>query len=74
MHENFRTVIDALRTPAEGAARAKEWRVHADGNIGVVTRLTAGDHGARIWNTAIWKKRDGNWRRVFSQETAAQQP
>jgi len=62
------------RTSQDGAARAKEWRVYADGTTGVVTRLTAGDHGARIWNTAVWSKRDGHWRRVFSQETTAAQP
>lgn len=62
------------RTSEQGAARAKEWRVYADGSTGVVTRLTAGDHGARIWHTAVWSKRDGSWRRVFSQETAAPRP
>jgi hypothetical protein len=62
------------RTPQQGAPRATEWRVYADGSTGVVTRLTAGDHGPRIWNTAVWSKRDGSWRRVFSQETAAQPP
>lgn len=62
------------RTAQEGAARAKEWRVHGDGSTGVVTRLTAGDHGARVWNTAVWVKRAGTWRRVFSQETLTTQP
>jgi uncharacterized protein DUF4440 len=59
------------RSAQDGVDRQKEWQVHVYGNTGIVTRLTAGDHGSRIWNTAVWIKRDGAWQRVFSQETAA---
>jgi Domain of unknown function (DUF4440) len=62
------------RTAQDAADRQKEWRVQVHGNTGIVTRMTAGDHGSRIWNTAVWVKRDGAWLRVFSQETTAPPP
>ena len=58
-------------TPEQLRERQKEWRVRVFGNVGVVTRLTAGDHGSRSWITAIWVKRDGGWLRVFGQGTTA---
>ena len=59
------------RTMEDAADRQKAWRVQVSGTLGVVTRLTAGDHGSRMWNTAVWTKRDGVWLRVFSQGTTA---
>lgn len=59
------------RTMQDAADRQKEWRVQVSGTLGIVTRLTAGDHGSRIWSTAVWTKRDGVWLRVFSQATTA---
>lgn len=56
-------------TPEQLRERQKQWRVRIVGDFGVVTRLTAGDHGARSWVTAIWARRGGQWVRVFSQVT-----
>lgn len=49
--------------------RQKAWQVRIYGDTGFVSRLTAGDHGTRAWVTGIWARRDGRWRRVFSQVT-----
>ena len=51
--------------------RQKEWKVRVYENVGVVTRLSAGDHGSRSWITAVWVRRDGRWQRVLSHETTA---
>ena len=56
-------------TPQQLRERQREWRVRIFGDVGVVTRLTAGDHGSRSWITAIWVKRDDRWLRVFGQVT-----
>ncbi len=56
-------------TPLQLLERQKEWRVRVCGTAGIVTRLTAGDHGSRSWVTAVWVKRDGQWLRVFGQVT-----
>lgn len=58
-------------TPQQLRERQREWRVRIFGDVGVVTRLTAGDHGSRAWVTAMWAKRDGRWLRVFGQVTTA---
>jgi ketosteroid isomerase-like protein len=58
-------------TPQQMRERQREWRVRIFGDVGVVTRLTAGDHGSPSWVTAIWVKRDGRWLRVFGQVTTA---
>ncbi len=61
-------------TGAQLAQRQKEWRVQVYGNVGIITRLTAGDHGGRSWITTVWVRREGRWQRVLSQGTAALQP
>lgn len=58
-------------TPEQLGERQKTWKVRLYGGAGVVTRLTAGDHGVRSWVTAIWVKREGRWIRAFSQVTTA---
>ena len=61
-------------TAQQLADRQKEWLVHVSKNVGVVTRLTAGDHGTPSWITTIWIYRDGRWQRVISQDTKVQNP
>lgn len=51
--------------------RQKSWKLRAYDNAGVVTRLTAGDHGSRSWISTVWIRRDGRWQRILSQETTA---
>lgn len=61
-------------TAAQLADRQKEWLVHVDKNVGVVTRLTAGDHGTPSWITTVWIYRDGRWQRIISQDTKVVNP
>ncbi len=61
-------------TAEQLADRQKEWLVHVDKNVGVVTRLTAGDHGAPSWITTIWIHRSGRWQRIISQDTKVLNP
>jgi hypothetical protein len=61
-------------TAQQLADRQKEWLVHVSKNVGVVTRLTAGDHGTPSWITTIWIYRDGRWQRIISQDTKVQNP
>ena len=58
-------------TPEQLLERQKAWKVRAYDNAGVVTRLTAGDHGSRSWISTVWIRRDGRWQRILSQETTA---
>ena len=58
-------------TPEQLLERQNAWKVRAYDNTGVVTRLTAGDHGSRSWISTVWIRRDGRWQRVLSQETTA---
>jgi hypothetical protein len=58
-------------TPEQLLERQKEWKVRAYENAGVVTRLTAGDHGSRSWISTVWIRRDARWQRILSQETTA---
>ena len=58
-------------TPEQLLERQKAWKVRAYDNTGVVTRLTAGDHGSRSWISTVWIRRDGRWQRILSQETTA---
>jgi hypothetical protein len=58
-------------TPEQLLERQKAWKVRAYDNAGVVTRLTAGDHGSRSWISTVWMRRDGRWQRILSQETTA---
>jgi hypothetical protein len=58
-------------TEAQLLERQKAWKVRAYENAGVVTRLTAGDPGARAWITTVWIRRDGRWQRILNQETTA---
>jgi ketosteroid isomerase-like protein len=58
-------------SPQQLAIRQKDWIVRVYDNVGIVTRLTAGDHGARQWVTTVWFLRDGRWQRVLSQVTNA---
>jgi hypothetical protein len=58
-------------TPEQLSERQKAWKVRAYDNAGVVTRLTAGDHGSRSWISTVWIRRDGRWQRILSQETTA---
>jgi hypothetical protein len=58
-------------TPEQLLERQKAWKVHAYDNAGVVTRLTAGDHGSRSWISTVWIRRDARWQRILSQETTA---
>ena len=58
-------------TPEQLLERQKTWKVRAYDNAGVVTRLTAGDHGSRSWISTVWSRRDGRWQRILSQETTA---
>jgi hypothetical protein len=39
--------------------------------VGMVTRLTAGDHGSRSWISTVWVLRNDRWQRVLSHETTA---
>jgi hypothetical protein len=61
-------------TAQQLADRQKDWLVHVSKNVGVVTRLTAGDHGTPSWITTIWIYRDGRWQRIISQDTKVQYP
>jgi hypothetical protein len=58
-------------TPEQLLERQKAWKVRAYDNTGVVTRLTAGDHGSPSWISTVWIRRDGRWQRILSQETTA---
>jgi hypothetical protein len=58
-------------TPEQLSERQKAWKVRVYDNVGVVTRLTAGDHGSRSWISTVWIRRDGRWQRILSQETTA---
>jgi hypothetical protein len=58
-------------TPEQLLERQKAWKVRTYDNGGVVTRLTAGDHGSRSWISTVWIRRDGRWQRILSQETTA---
>ena len=58
-------------TPEQLSQRQKDWQVRVYGNVGILTRLTAGDHGSRSWITTVWVRREGRWQRVLSQGTAA---
>ncbi|MFL5553816.1 MAG: DUF4440 domain-containing protein [Gemmatimonadaceae bacterium] len=58
-------------TAEQLSQRQREWHVSVYGNVGVLTRLTAGDHGARAWITTVWVLREGRWQRVLSQVTTA---
>jgi len=51
--------------------RQKEWKVRVYDKVGLVTRLTAGDHGSRSWISTVWVLRHGRWHRVLSHETTA---
>ena len=53
------------------AQRQRAWHVRVYGNVGIVTRLTAGDHGSRAWITTVWVLRERRWQRVLSQVTTA---
>jgi hypothetical protein len=61
-------------TPEQLSQRQKEWRVRVYSDVGVLTRLTAGDHGSRSWITTVWVRRDGRWQQVLTQGTTASQP
>lgn len=61
-------------TAEQLAVRQRDWHVHVYGDIGIVTRLTAGDHGTRAWVTTVWAFRDGRWQRVLSQVTNSSEP
>jgi hypothetical protein len=61
-------------TPEQLLDRQREWKVRVYDKVGVVTRLTAGDHGSRSWISAVWVQHDGRWQRVLSQETTAAEP
>ena len=73
LHEEVvrRGPANVQATPEQLLQRQKEWRVHAYGTLGTVTRVTAGDHGARAWITTVWIRREGRWQRVLSQVTTA---
>jgi hypothetical protein len=58
-------------TPEQLLQRQRAWHVRVYGNVGVVTRLTAGDHGSPSWITTIWVLREKRWQRVLSQVTTA---
>ena len=58
-------------TPEQLSERQKGWQVRVYGNVAVLTRLTAGDHGARSWITTVWVLRERRWQRVLSQVTTA---
>jgi Domain of unknown function (DUF4440) len=58
-------------SPEQVARRQQDWIVRVYDNVGIVTRLTAGDHGARQWITTVWVLRDNRWKRVLSQVTTA---
>ena len=58
-------------TPEQLFERQKTWKVRSYDNTGVVTRLTAGDHGSRSWISTVWVRRDGRWQRVLNHETTA---
>ena len=58
-------------TPGQLSQRQKDWQVRVYGNVGILTRLTAGDHGSRSWITTVWVRREGRWQRVLSQGTTA---
>ena len=58
-------------TPEQLLERQKEWKVRVYDNVGMVTRLTARDHGSRSWISAVWVLRHGRWQRVLSHETTA---
>ena len=51
--------------------RQREWKVRVYDKVGMVTRLTAGDHGSRSWISTVWVLRNGRWQRVLSHETTA---
>src|SRR6266508_6192671 len=61
-------------TPEQLLDRQREWKVRVFDKAGVVTRLTAGDHGSRSWISTVWVRHDGRWQRVLSQETTAAEP
>ncbi|MFL5498133.1 MAG: DUF4440 domain-containing protein [Gemmatimonadaceae bacterium] len=58
-------------TAEQLSQRQRGWQVRVYGDVGVVTRLTAGDHGARAWITTVWVLREKRWQRVLSQVTTA---
>jgi hypothetical protein len=58
-------------TPEQLSERQRGWQVRVYGNVAVLTRLTAGDHGARAWITTVWVLRERRWQRVLSQVTTA---
>ena len=58
-------------TAEQLSERQREWHVRVYGNAAVLTRLTAGDHGARAWITTVWVLRERRWQRVLSQVTTA---
>lgn len=73
LHEEIvrRGPANVQATPEQLLQRQRAWHVHAYGNVGIVTRLTAGDHGSRAWITTVWVRREGRWQRVLSQVTTA---
>ena len=58
-------------TPEQLSERQRGWQVRVYGNVAVLTRLTAGDHGASAWITTVWVLRERRWQRVLSQVTTA---
>jgi hypothetical protein len=60
-------------TPQQLLQRQKEWRVRVYSDVGILMRLTAGDHGSRSWITTVWVRRDGRWQRVLTQGTTSSQ-
>ena len=58
-------------TTEQLSERQRGWQVHVYGSVAVLTRLTAGDHGARSWITTVWVLRERRWQRVLSQVTTA---
>ena len=58
-------------TPEQLLERQKEWKVRVYDKVGMVTRLTAGDHGSRSWVSTVWVLRNDRWQRVLSHETTA---
>jgi hypothetical protein len=58
-------------SPEQLARRQQDWIVRVYDNVGIVTRLTAGDHGNRQWITTVWVMRANSWKRVLSQVTNA---
>ena len=73
LHEEVvkRGPANVQATPEQLSQRQRAWHVRVYGNVGIVTRLTAGDHGSRSWITTVWVLRERRWQRVLSQVTTA---